>query len=82
LLHLPEAGPYNIHAKSDCGNVNSDFPGQKKRTWWLTQRAANEDSPTAPKLNLKVVFGDIVILKTRVPKPPGPLLPAPKATGS
>jgi hypothetical protein len=82
LLHLPETGPYNIHAKSGCGNVNSDFPGQKKRTWWLTQRAANEDSPTAPKLNLKVVFGDIVILKTRVPKPPGPLLPAPKATGS
>jgi hypothetical protein len=30
LLHLPETGPYNIHAKSDCGNVNSDFPGEKK----------------------------------------------------
>jgi hypothetical protein len=78
LLHLPETGPYNIHAKSDCGNVNSDFPGQKQRTWWLTQRAASEDSPGAPKLNLKTVFGDIMVLKIRVPKPPGSLLPAPK----
>jgi putative adhesin len=69
MLHLPEKGPYDIHAKSDSGNVNSDFPGQKKRTWWLSQSAANEDSPAAHKLNLKVVFGDIVILKTRVPKP-------------
>jgi hypothetical protein len=82
LLHLPENGPYDIHAKSDSGNVNSDFPGQKKRAWWLTQRAASEDSPSAPKLNLKIVFGDIVILKTRVPKPPESLLPAPKANGS
>jgi hypothetical protein len=81
MLHLPEEGRYDIHAKSDCGNVNSDFPGQKKRTWWLSQRAASEDSPAAPKLNLKVVFGDIVILKTRVPKPPESLIPAPKADG-
>jgi hypothetical protein len=82
FLHLPETGPYDIHAKSDCGNVNSDFPGQKKRKWWLTQRAVSEDSPTAPKLNLKIVFGDVMILKTRVPKPPGSLLPATKASGS
>jgi hypothetical protein len=82
LLHLPETGPYNIHAKSDCGNVNSDFPGQRKRTWWLTQRAISEDSPGAPKLNLKVVFGDIVILKTRVPRPPESLIPVPRANGS
>jgi hypothetical protein len=82
FLHLPETGSYNIHAKSDSGNVNSDFPGQKKRTWWLTQRAVSEDSATAPKLNLKIVFGDIMILKTWVPKPPGSLLPATKATGS
>jgi hypothetical protein len=81
LLHLPELGQYAIHAKSDCGNVNSDFPGQKKRTWWLAQRAANEDSPGKPKLNLKVVFGDIVILKTQVPKLPASLFPAPKAGG-
>lgn len=81
MLHLPEEGQYDIHAKSDSGNVNSDFPGQKKRSWWLSQRAASEDSTAAHKVNLKVVFGDIVILKTRVPKPPGSLLPAPKADG-
>jgi hypothetical protein len=81
MLHLPEDGQYDIHAKSDCGNVNSDFPGQEKRKWWLSQTAASEDSPGAHKLNLKIVFGDIVILKTRVPKPPGALLPAAKANG-
>jgi len=80
LLHLPEEGPYDIHAKSDCGNVNSDFPGQKKRMW-LSQRAVDEESPAAHKFNLKVTFGDILILKTRVPKPPESLLSAPKATG-
>jgi len=80
MLHLPEKGPYDIHAKSDWGNVNSDFPGQKKRRWF-SQRAANEDSSAAPKLNLKAVFGDIVILKIRVPKPPASLLAAPKADG-
>jgi hypothetical protein len=81
MLHLPEDGRYDIHAKSDCGNVNSDFPGEEKRKWWLSQQAASEDSP-GTKLNLKIVFGDIVILKTRVPKPPGSLLPAPKTDGS
>jgi hypothetical protein len=76
FLHLPEDRRYDIQAKSDCGNVNSDFQGEKKRRWWLSQRAMSEDSPGAPKLNLKVVFGDILILKTRVPKAPGSLLPA------
>jgi len=81
LLHLPEDRQYEIHAKSDSGNVNSDFPGEKKRTWWLSQRAASEASAAAPKLNLKVVFGDILIQKIRTPQPPGSLLPAPKSTG-
>jgi hypothetical protein len=71
LLHLPEDRQYDIHAKSDNGNVNSDFPGEKKRTWWLSQSAANDDAQSGPKLNLKVVFGDIMILKTRLPKPSG-----------
>jgi hypothetical protein len=81
FLHLPEDLRYDIHAKSDSGNVNSDFPGEKKRTWWLSQRAASEHSPGVPKLHLKVVFGDVVILKTRVPKPPGSLLTASKSDG-
>jgi hypothetical protein len=82
MLHLPEEGQYNINAKSDFGNVNSDFPGLEKRRLWLVgHRTEHENSPAAHKLNLRVGFGDIVILKTRVPKPPDPLTPAPKQDG-
>lgn len=82
MLHLPEEGRYNIHAKSDLGGVKSDFPGQEKRTLWLIgHRIVNENAPGAHTLNLKVGFGDIIILKTRVPKPPEPLTSAPKSHG-
>jgi hypothetical protein len=82
LLHLPQNGHYNIHARSQFGNVNSDFPGPEKRRWWLLgHRSENKDLQAAHKLNLRVAFGDIVILKTRVPTPPGPLAAAPKAGG-
>ena len=82
MLHLPEEGQYNIHAKSQFGNVNSDFPGPEKRRWWLFgHQSVSENAQAAHKLNLRVAFGDIVILKTRVPKPPGPVTPAPKAGG-
>jgi hypothetical protein len=82
MLHLPEEGRYNINAKSEFGNVNCDFPGEEKRRWWLLgHRIETENPQSAHKLNLRVVFGDIVILKTRVPKPPGPLTSAPKAGG-
>lgn len=82
LLHLPEEGRYNIHAKCTVGNVNSDYLGQEKRRFWLIgHRILNENSPAAHTLNLRVGFGDIVILKTRVPKPPGPLAPASKPEG-
>lgn len=82
MLHLPEEGRYNIHARSQFGNVNSDFPGPEKRRWWLLgHRSVNANSQAAHKLNLRVGFGDIVILKTRAPVAPGPLIPAPKASG-
>jgi len=82
MLHLPEEGRYNIHARSQFGNVNSDFPGPEERRWWLLgHRSVSENSQAAQKLNLRVGFGDIVILKTRVPAPPGPLIPPPKAAG-
>ena len=29
MLHLPEDGQYSINARSDFGNVTSDFPGQE-----------------------------------------------------
>jgi hypothetical protein len=82
MLHLPEEGRYDVNAKSDLGSVNSDFPGQRKRRPWLIgHRTVYEDSKAAHKLNLKVGFGDIMILKTRVPKPPEPLIPAAKQDG-
>jgi len=82
MLHLPQEGRYNVNAKSQFGNVNSDFPGPEKRRWWLLgHRSENADSHAAHKLDLRVEFGDIVILKTRVPAPPGPLIPASKAGG-
>jgi hypothetical protein len=82
MLHLPQEGRYNVNAKSQLGNVNSDFPGPEKRRWWLLgHRSENADSHAARRLDLRVEFGDIVILKTRVPAPPGPLIPAAKAGG-
>ncbi len=73
LLHLPEGGKYNIHAKSDFGSVNSDFSEPEKRTGWiLGHKSVAVDSAAPHKLNLKVGFGDIVILKTRIPKSPEP----------
>jgi hypothetical protein len=71
-LHLPEEERYTITAKSRFGHVNSDFPGLQKRRWWLLgHHAENEDSTATHKLNLKVGYGDIVILKTQVPKVAG-----------
>jgi hypothetical protein len=67
LLHLREDQKYSIHAKSDFGNVNSDFADEKRRGWPLGHRSADEN-PGAHKLDLKVGFGDIVILKINVPK--------------
>jgi hypothetical protein len=82
MLHLPEESLYDIHAKSRFGDVNSDFPGEEKRRWWEAgHRMVNQDSPAAHKLDLRVKFGDIVILKTRVAKPPEPLIPASKPDG-
>lgn len=82
LVHLPEDQKYNINAKSSFGSVNSDFSEPEKRNLWpLGHRSIDDNSAAAHKLNLKVGFGDIVILKSRVPKFPGPMTPAPKAEG-
>jgi hypothetical protein len=81
-LHLPQDGKYNIMAKSQFGHVNSDFPGPQKRRWWiLGHQVAGETSPAAHQLNLRIGYGDIVILKTRVPESPEPPIPAQKAAG-
>jgi hypothetical protein len=68
MLHLPETEKYTINAKSSFGNVYSDFPGPEKLRFWLAgHHISHEDSEASHKLNLKVLYGDIVILKTRVP---------------
>jgi len=76
MLHLPEDGKYAIDAKTDFGHVNCDFAGEEKPRRWLTgHRWVNEGSGDgAHKLNLKVGYGDVVILKTRIPKQPPSLL--------
>jgi hypothetical protein len=62
--------------------VKSDFQGQEKRRLWLIgHRIVHENSPAAHTLNLKVGFGDIIILKTQIPKPPEPLTTAAKSDG-
>ncbi len=82
-LHLPENGSYAINARTDFGNVNCDFPGGEKRRGWLTGHEwAGGDSQGAHKLNLKVGYGDVVILKTQIPKAPPSLLNAPRAGNS
>jgi hypothetical protein len=71
MLHLPEDVPYKIDAKSDYGNVNSDFPGEKKRGWYWWSQSAFRDAPKpAQALKLRVGYGDIVLLRIRLPKYP------------
>lgn len=78
-LHLPQEGQYTTDAKSNFGGVFSDYPGQEKRRFWLLgHRMVKQDSPAAHKLNLRVGYGDIIILKTRIPKTPGPANATPK----
>jgi hypothetical protein len=82
LLHLPEDEKYSIHAQSDVGSVNSDFSPLEKRTrWFVGHRSVDENAAAPHKLNLKVGFGDIVILKTRIPKLPDSPTAAPKPAG-
>jgi hypothetical protein len=80
MLRLTGDAKYSINAKSDFGSVTSDFPGEQKhgRLWFPAHSLLNEDSRSERRLNLKVGWGDIIILKTRVPKPPEPLSSAPE----
>jgi hypothetical protein len=81
LLHLPEDGRYAINATSDVGNVNCDFPGEEKRRRWLTGHRWMSEEKAGHKLNLKVGWGDVVILKIRVPKAPAPAVAALRSNG-
>jgi hypothetical protein len=81
VLHLPEEEKYAIHAKSSIGTVNSDFPGVVKRRAWFVGHRLEAENSGPHKLDLKVGDGDIVIVKTRIPKPPAPMNPVPTAGG-
>lgn len=72
-LHLPQENAYSIDAKSDFGEVYSDFPGRKIRAHWLLGHQFVQPTAAAHKLHLRVGFGDITILKIAVPSTPGPL---------
>jgi len=69
MLHLPEDAKYSIDAKSEYGNVNSDFPGELRRSW-ISQKALEDAPRPAHTLKLRIGYGDIVLLRIRVPKYP------------
>jgi len=71
MLHLPEDAQYSIDARTACGNVNSDFPGERQRGWFGQKGLENLPLP-ARTLRLRVGYGDIVLLKIRIPKYPQP----------
>ena len=83
MLHLPEDGKYAIDAKTDFGHINCDFAGEEKPRRWLTGHRWVNEAPGdgAHKLNLKVGFGDIVILRIHTPKSPEQTAPAQKKEG-
>jgi hypothetical protein len=73
MLHLPDDG-YAIKARTDFGHVYSEVSGAQKRMPWIFGHSVKTNaSPAAHALNLKVGSGDIVLLKTAVPKEPEPL---------
>ena len=73
-LHLPENVTYDIDAKSDWGNVTSDFPGREERRLWKIGHRIVQHSPNAAqRLHLRIGYGDIIILRIRKPLYPSPV---------
>lgn len=69
LLRLAGEGQYEIDARSKWGSVTSDFPGSERKAWWLIgQHYTGHPEGRAQKLQLRAGYGDIIILKERVPK--------------
>jgi hypothetical protein len=67
-LNLPQDGLYDIDAKSDLGEVVSDFPGHRKRTRWLLGHQFVQGTSAPHNLYLRVGFGDIIIFKIQKPQ--------------
>jgi hypothetical protein len=63
-----------IDAKSFIGTVNSDFAGKETRQTLHFGHTFVDDAKSAPQhLNLRIGYGDIVILKAHEPKSPPPV---------
>lgn len=71
VVHLPEQGHYDIDARAKWGTVNSDFPGELRRTRWLIGHSfVYEPTASAQQLHLRAGYGDIVIVKIETPRAP------------
>jgi len=73
-IFLPTDEPHAIEARSKLGGVSSFLPGHQKRPWWLVGQQFSSAAPaSAPKLDLKVASGDILIYgPLRIGPPPKP----------
>jgi hypothetical protein len=72
LVRLPEQGRHDIDARSKWGSITSDFSGQGRKAWWqVGHQFAGHAEDGAQKLHLRAGYGDIIILKERVPKEAG-----------
>jgi hypothetical protein len=70
-LRLTGETPRSIQAKSDLGSVNSDFPGNESRhPWPFGHEFVQGAAANTQNLDLKIGFGDIVILKAHEPGTP------------
>jgi hypothetical protein len=64
----------SIDAKSDAGSVISDFAGNEtRRPWPFGHRLIEGTSAASQNLQLRIGFGDIVILKAHNPQTPRPV---------
>lgn len=71
-LHLAADRQYAIDAKSDIGDVISDFPGTEKRKVLVGHQFADSPPASAQKLHLRTGYGDIILLEIRKPSAPAP----------
>jgi hypothetical protein len=73
LRIVADGTPPMIEAKSFIGSVNSDFDGTEESQPLHFGHTFTAGTSSAPqKLDLKVGYGDIVILKANEPKQPPP----------
>ncbi len=63
-LRLPDTGVYSIDAKCKTGQVYSDFAGGTEKFTKRFGESFLKPADAAKKLDLRIGFGDILILKT------------------